>query len=279
MSFPPEPRQAGNTFGFTAWRGPSTVMASPHAHNDIEINFCSSPLTYDSGGRTSTMSADVPFVFWGAKPHQLIDIDPTQPLAFATVPLARFMSWGIPSSAKNRLLHGAILNGVADGDPSSLAASFERWAVDLHRGGELPTRAAALEIEALLLRMTLGEWNHAEVDAERSSTNLRRAAEMATFIAEHATTDLRVRDVAEVVHLHPNRASAIFREVFGTTITGYVGQHRVAEAQRLLVTTELGSAAVAELAGFQSLSSFHETFTAVCGASPARWRRRQIGGS
>ena len=98
---------------------------------------------------------------------------------------------------------------------------------------------------------------------------------MATFISEHSNEDIRVADVARAVHLHPNRASSTFRAVFGSSVTTYLGQFRVAEAQRLLLTTDLSSAAVAARSGFQSLSAFHETFAKICGTAPTQWRRAQ----
>lgn len=273
MSLALEPQQSGNSFGFAAWRGVSKVMSAPHAHNDIEINLCDAPLTYETGGSTSTLPAGVPSAFWGARPHQLVDIAPGRPLAFITIPLARFMRWGVPDSAKNRLLQGDILSGAPDGGFHQLGTSFDRWAADLRQQGPLRRRAAELEAEALFIRMVLGHWSAAMPDPGRSSRDLRRAADMATFIVAHVGDPLRVSDVADVVHLHPNRAATIFRGVFGTSIGAYLGQYRVAEAQRLLLTTELDSAAIGIRAGFQSASSYHETFAAVCGLSPVRWRR------
>lgn len=273
----PEPRQTGNTFGFTAWRGMSSVMAAPHAHNDIEVNFCAAPLTYDAGGRTSTLPAGVPCAFWGARPHQLIDIEPDQPLAFITIPLAQFMQWGVPASMQKRLLHGDILRGPSHDTQAGLEALFDRWAHDLHRAqGDLRARAAELEIEGLLIRMSLGEWSETAPDTTRASRDLRRAADMATFIAANAGSAVRVPDVAKAVHLHPNRAATIFREVFRTSISAYLSQFRVAEAQRLLLTTDLSSAAIGVEAGFQSVSSYHETFAAICGSPPTQWRRQHL---
>ncbi len=57
----------------------------------------------------------------------------------------------------------------------------------------------------------------------------------------------------------------------------YVQRYRVAEAQRLLVTTDLDSAGVAVEAGFGSLSSYHEAFASVCGISRTRLRRQHLG--
>jgi AraC-like DNA-binding protein len=273
MSAVAEPRQYGNTFGFVAWRGASTVMSAPHAHNDIEINYCSSELVYSSGGKATTLPADTPCAFWGAKPHQLIQIGEGHPMAWVTIPLALFMSWGLPEMVKDGLLRGAVLVGSTETPSGEWARQFDRWAGDLHRGQVLTRRAAELEVEGLMYRMSRGSWVQATPASARSSIDLDRAARMATFIAEHSGEDIRVGDVARVVHLHPNRAAGIFRAVFGTSATTYLGQFRVAEAQRFLLTTDLSSAAIATQAGFQSLSSFHETFAKICGTTPMRWRR------
>ena len=273
MSLLSEPRQHGNTFGFVAWRGSSTVMSAPHAHNDVEINYCSSELVYSSAGKVTTLPAGTPCAFWGAKPHQLIQIGEGHLMAFVTVPLARFMSWGVPSAVVDNLLRGIVLLGSPDSVVDELAPLFERWADDLSQTQTITRRAAELEVEALIYRMSQGSWVETASETGRSSIDLERAAQMATFIAEHSSEDIRIGDVARAVHLHPNRASTIFRGVFGTSVNKYLGQFRVAESQRLLLTTDLNSAAIAAQAGFQSLSSYHETFVKICGSTPTRWRK------
>lgn len=279
MSSPATPPPA-NTFGFTAWRGRTDVMSASHAHNDIEINFSAAPLTYDSGGRSAFLPGGVPSAFWGATPHRLIDVDAHEPLAYVTVPLARFMTWGLPSSITDQLLRGGILQGPdGGGDIDDLVSAFERWNADLRgpRRSALRERAAELEVAALVLRMTEGGFSQPRSESAPHSLDLRRAAEMAGFLATHLTDDVRVSDVARVVHLHPHRAAAVFRDVFGVRVKTYLGQHRVAEAQRLLLTTDLGSAEVGATAGFQSTSSYHATFAEVTGMSPVRWRREHRG--
>lgn len=273
MSSTTEPQHRTNTFGFVAWRGHSTVMSAPHAHNDIEINYCSSPLVYSSAGRTTTLPAGTPCAFWGAKPHQLIQIEHGHQLAFVTVPLARFMSWRLPDTVTDRLLRGTVLVGSPESTPGELVPDFERWARELAQAQTLKRRAAELEVEALLWRMAGGSWVETIPAGGRSSIDFDRAATMATFIAEHASEDIRVGDVAGAVHLHPNRASALFRAVFGVSVNTYLSQFRIAEVQRLLLTTQFDSATIAALAGFQSLSTYHEAFARICGTTPTQWRR------
>ncbi|QIG39403.1 helix-turn-helix domain-containing protein [Microbacterium sp. 4R-513] len=252
-------------------------MTAPHAHNDIEINFCAAPLTYDAAGGVYEAPADIPVAFWGSRPHQLVEISAEEPHNFVTVPLAQFMSWGVPAGVKKMLLQGLILVGPRDVSWADLPFAFDRWTRDLSDRRDPAVRAVELEVEALILRMTLGEWASATSEHPRPSLDLRRAADMATYLTENMARPVRVTDVADVVHLHPNRAAAIFRHVFGVGIVRYLSQLRVAEAQRLLLTTDLSSEAVGSRAGFGSASSFHQVFLAECGSSPLRWRQEHRG--
>ena len=157
MSLMTEPQQQGNTFGFVAWHGASTVMSAPHAHNDIEVNYSTSELVYSSAGKTTTLPAGTPCAFWGAKPHQLIQIDEGHLMAFVTIPLARFMSWGVPENVKDRLLRGTVLIGSAESVPGELGPGFDRWMRELAQTQRGERRAAELEVEALLWRMADGQ--------------------------------------------------------------------------------------------------------------------------
>jgi AraC family transcriptional regulator, melibiose operon regulatory protein len=264
---------AGGSFGFSAWHGRTAAMSTPHAHHDVEINLSPRPLAYRSAGTRIELPAGRPCAFWGARPHQLVEIDGGHPFGYVTVPLAVFLSWSVPERVTRGLLQGGVLVGAPADAASDLSAAFARWAVELASPDALDRRAAMLEVEALVCRMSRGAWGEGAPAAASGSRDLDRATRMTAYIAAHHAEDLRVRDVAGVVHLHPDRAAALFRAVVGTTVAAYVAQFRVAEAQRLLLTTDLPAEAVAREAGFGSTSAFHAAFVRHSGLPPARWRR------
>jgi AraC-like DNA-binding protein len=96
---------------------------------------------------------------------------------------------------------------------------------------------------------------------------------MVRYIAEHFREPLIVADVAASARLHPNYAMAQFRKIVRTTVGDYLTQCRLAEARRLLVTTDLPTVDVASAAGFGSVSRFYTAFTTACGTPPATFRR------
>jgi len=252
-------------------------MAAPHAHNDIEINYCSGPLVYLSGGQESRLPPATPCAFWGATPHQLVQIERGRQLSFVTIPLATFMSWSIPDATKQGLLQGAVLLGQIDSVVEFIEPAISRWAADLAADDAVLRRVSLLEVEALLWRMSRGSWAKSTPRHDSSSRDLTRAAGMATFIADRFKLDIHLRDVSSSVYLHPNRAASVFLSVFAVSVKEYLNQHRVAEAQRLLITTDLSSSSIAKLAGFQSLSAYHDNFIKVCRATPLQWRSAHLG--
>ena len=97
---------------------------------------------------------------------------------------------------------------------------------------------------------------------------------MAQYAVTHFREPVQTADVANAAHLHPNYAATIFKQAIGTTIGDYLARCRVAEAQRLLITTTMTTNEIAHTAGFGSLSSFYAVFGRACSQPPGEYRRQ-----
>lgn len=73
------------------------------------------------------------------------------------------------------------------------------------------------------------------------------------------------------MQLTPSHAMTVFRRTVGVTLGQYVTMCRVAEAQRLLLTTSLRVTEIAEEAGFGS----YEHVSSACGMTPREYRRQR----
>lgn len=100
---------------------------------------------------------------------------------------------------------------------------------------------------------------------------------MAALLAEHHAETVSLGDLAKQVGLHPNHAMNLFREAFGMTMLDYLTQHRVAHAQRLLITGDLPILNVALEAGFSSVGHFYTVFKRSSGVPPKRYRTLHQG--
>ena len=257
-------------------------MNTAHRHDDIEVNLVAEggPMLYLIGGALVEVAQGSVVVFWAAIPHQLI-ANRADHVHWLHLPFDRFLSWGLPEPLVTRLLSGVpAISAPAQADPTD-PAKFTQWAADLATGQAEPRRIAMLEIEARLRRLTLVAFGdpvhpeHAMHPEIGDDPALRQVVSMVRHIAAHFREPITIADIAAAANVHPTYAMTQFRKVVRTTIGDYLKLHRLAEARRLLATTDLPVNRVATASGFGSLSRFYRAFTDACGTSPARFRRER----
>jgi AraC-like DNA-binding protein len=250
-------------------------MPRAHRHDGIEVHHSGAgAMTYLFGGAHVHVPAGTTAVFWSSVPHQLVEVTPGATFWWLTVPLAAFLRWGLPQAAVGSLLRGVpLLVPAADGDDPS--GRYARWSADLATGDPGLRAVTLLEAEAHVRRLAHASGPAAEAEpAPVGDVRVAHATAMARHLALSFARPLSVADLAAVVHLHPTYAAEVFRDVLGTTPAAYLTQRRIAEAQRLLLTTDATVVDVAHAAGFGSVSRFYASFAAGCGRSPAAYRRQ-----
>jgi transcriptional regulator GlxA family with amidase domain len=73
--------------------------------------------------------------------------------------------------------------------------------------------------------------------------------------------------------------SDAFRKVLKTTVSKEIANSRILEAYRLVSTTTIPFAEIAEMSGFASVQYFTRSFTAAYGKSPSQVRDATHGNS
>ena len=111
-------------------------------------------------------------------------------------------------------------------------------------------------------------------DASGTDDGLTKVERMAVFVATHYREDIQVREIGDAVDLHPDYANVLFREALGMTLSDYLLEHRIAHAQRMLVTTDEKVASIAFASGFGSISRFNAAFKSASGCTPTEYRRQ-----
>lgn len=255
-------------------------MRRPDRHDEIELNLLArGSLTYLLGGARVTLLEGRMGAFWAALPHQVIGSEKSPEYYVITIPLAWFLQCQLPSSFVDRLLAGQLLT-----DPSTHRLELDlglcrQWAHDLECAKGQPSPVATLELQARLLRFAA-----ALPDAPAKGAPGRlvvgeggatKAEQMASYIARHYQEPLTMEDVAREVRLHPNYAMTLFKRTFHATLYEYLTHYRIAQAQRLLATTDEKVIDVALESGFRTSSRFYDAFKQACGCSPRQYRRNQ----
>jgi AraC-like DNA-binding protein len=251
-------------FGLASGLSLVPAMARAHRHDDVELILpLGGAAALEHAGARHDLADRGCAVFWAGLPHRVADHDDGVAVAWLTVPLVEVLAWPLPAAFTGGLLRGALCTFTA---PPALVASMDSWQQDIGASPAL-THAVRLEAEACLLRAaTIGH-----TSAPTGPPDV--AAQMASHISMHFREPLVVADVAAAVHLHPSTAAAVFRRAMGVTIGEYLAQCRVAEAQRLLISTDETTSQIAVRAGFGSTSRFYERFGNDVGMAPAAFRR------
>lgn len=273
--------------GLWCRRGDPPQMESMHRHNDIEINLVlRGELHYLFAGRHLVVREGQIAVFWAAQPHGLVDSRPGD-VCWVHVPLSTVMAWRLPEPEISALagMEPLVIDAGILGQ--RLEAMVSLWLEEV--AAPETSSIALLEIQAALRRIvraadastTPQESRHGMADSGSLSRAVpadrsRHVMQMAQFVVDHFREQLTVAHIARAAHLTESHAMTIFRRTVGVTLGEYVTMCRVAEAQRLLLTSSMTSADISAAAGFGSLSSYYAHVTAACGMTPRQYRQ-QLG--
>jgi AraC family transcriptional regulator, melibiose operon regulatory protein len=268
-------------YGFTCEIWEPRQMQRPDRHDEIEINFLDrGTLTYLIGGERVTVHPRRVTAFWAAVPHQIVAFNKVSYYYVVTVPFGWVLQWGLPERLMTALTQGQIVADARTDRAKLDQQLFEQWHEDVEKLPNSNREVVVLELRARLLRLAesvlepIGLADKSdEGGGSRQQNNLEKAEAMACFVARNYTSRIQIKDVAECIGLHPDYAATLFRKTFGTTLNALITRHRVAHAQRQLVTSEERIVNIAQDSGFDSLSRFNRAFKQIAGTTPRQYRK------
>ena len=129
------------------------------------------------------------------------------------------------------------------------------------------------------------------VDAARHSTGLtgvypdsptagalagRQLATVTNYMVDHLADEISLIELARLIDVSAPHLCRAFKASTGTTPHRWQVGARVDKAQELMMTTDLGLAAVALATGFADQSHFTTAFRRVTGETPGAWRRSRL---
>lgn len=106
--------------------------------------------------------------------------------------------------------------------------------------------------------------------SERDITQLNTVLH---YIDEHLDGDLRLADLADIVHVSPAYFSTLFKRFNGVSPVEYIVRKRVQRAIELIHTTSQNLTEIAMACGFNNGTNFYKAFRRVTGRTPASYRR------
>ena len=94
-----------------------------------------------------------------------------------------------------------------------------------------------------------------------------------SFIDEHFSEPIKVQDVANALHIHPNYLSQIFHDKYKQSPKAYLNSFRLHKAALLLTLTDHSIASISTSVGFSTQHHFSKSFKQVFHVSPSDYRK------
>lgn len=109
--------------------------------------------------------------------------------------------------------------------------------------------------------------SESEKQEERTITGITK------YLQEHLDEDLSLSVLAEEFHLNPQYISQLFKNEIGVNFLTYLTNIRMEKAKKLLLSTSLSVAEVAEKSGYGDYRVFSKVFKKSEGITPSQYRR------
>ena len=126
--------------------------------------------------------------------------------------------------------------------------------------------------------------NYDYVDLKKASNplpegDISQLNAVLSYIDEHLDSDLRLADLAAIVHVSPAYFSTLFKRFNGVSPVEYIVHKRVQRAIELIRTTPQNLTQIAMACGFNNGTNFYKAFRRVTGRTPASYRRGREDGT
>ncbi len=102
--------------------------------------------------------------------------------------------------------------------------------------------------------------------------------EIVRKVHEHLTQNMAQRITIEALSkqflINPTTLKEVFKSVYGTSIAAHIKEHRMEQAARLLLETNLSIAEIGQQVGYESQSRFTSAFKAYFHTLPKEYRKK-----
>ncbi|TNJ64198.1 helix-turn-helix domain-containing protein [Paenibacillus hemerocallicola] len=166
---------------------------------------------------------------------------------------------------------GRVAIAECQGSPSVL---LWRALLDMASSGKAVREALASAIHALLVSF-LSEFGEEESEERRHmplNPNERHVKRAVLYIRNNLSARLRLRDLAEYLHISGRHLSRLFSDSLGMSYTEYVRNERLRQAAELLVSSDMPLKEIARETGFQTIHYFTRAFCECKGMPPGKYR-------
>lgn len=118
------------------------------------------------------------------------------------------------------------------------------------------------------------ERKHTRIEKRHlSAQDIRQLENVTAYLNDHYAFEIPLERLAKIACMGTTKLKTVFKQYHGCTITEYIQQRRMSQAEHLLGKTDLTIGQVAQTVGYSSASRFAELFRKSTGILPGEYRK------
>lgn len=122
------------------------------------------------------------------------------------------------------------------------------------------------------LKISLFE-RRVSTESETKEQDERTISSITRYLHEHLSEEISLSILADEFHLNPQYISQLFKNEIGVGFLAYLTNIRMEKAKKLLLSTSLSIAEIAEQSGYEDYRVFTKVFKKSEGNTPSQYRR------
>ncbi|MDT9718526.1 AraC family transcriptional regulator [Paenibacillus sp. ClWae2A] len=254
-----------------------------HTHNGYEIHyFIQGDATFLIGDRIYKPLPGDMFIFRGGVPHR---INPSREIvykrSFVNFTELLLLDMLAVSQLENLMSIFRHPNGLLVHWPPEereyITAIFKGIKEEMGAGNTGYKTMVKLSLTQLLLRI------YRKTTSEQSANPILCSSQKQTsvsrvlhYLNQNYTENVSLDELSKTLHLNKYYICHSFKETTGYTISNYVIRKRVAEAKKLLLSTDAPILSISETLGFNTPVYFSRAFKQYVGVSPQLFRKSEL---
>ena len=149
---------------------------------------------------------------------------------------------------------------------------YSPYRVLIHKN--IPIRSIGVEIMPAYYEEYLKKQNPDEYRTGRLATqDIENIQTVATYLSDHYAAEVPMERLTQIACMGTTKLKSSFKKVYDCTITEYIQQRRMSQAEYLLTNTDLSIGQIAQTVGYSTSSRFAELFRKSTGLLPGEFRK------
>ena len=116
-------------------------------------------------------------------------------------------------------------------------------------------------------------FNSVSMEDKLSQQDIENLQIVAAYLSDHYAFDIPLERLTQIACMRTTKLKSCFKKYYDCTITEYVQQRRMSQAEYLLAYTELTVGQVAQTVGYSTSSRFAELFRKSTGLLPLEYKK------